>query len=90
MEGVLEDNYVADGTTAFDIALGHGDDRALNMLLESPCVEPKDHMLRLIGKADNDGQCSDEIRQVTPPFMLIRRDYGLPSFTEAFNSLRNC
>ncbi len=46
-EGAMFDNQAPDGTTAFDIALGHGDITAVSMLLNSVTLEPETHMIEL-------------------------------------------
>ena len=55
VEGVVADSQAPDGTTAFDMALGHGDGRMLSVLLQSPCVEPKTHMLDLLARVKGAG-----------------------------------
>ncbi len=60
-EGIFADTRAPDGTSAFDMALGHSDRSALSLLLECPSVEPKDHMLDLAARVMQSGSAGPDL-----------------------------
>ncbi len=49
VEGVFPDLEARDGTTAFDLAIGRLNDQLVDLFLTSPVLQPKNHMLQLLG-----------------------------------------